>query len=294
MKNQIIEQANKDFNPNVVSIDYDVINKTDFDKSKIYFFFSQQSFIDIRNIKDNINFILGYHSINYQHWSINHNNRLERYEYEDKIGADALLVGFQNLFIKNSQQTISLDFLKESDITSFFGNVPDKKGRLEILKESLNKHKLMKANKIIDEAVENNLIDVDTAYKIAHIMPKSFQDPYLKKIQLALYEIGELLQLTHPRLKIDLTASIEYQIPKVLNALGIIKYDNNLLDTINNANLIEVDSMQEKAIRSASLIACEKICEVNKIEGSYLDRLLWEQRKNFGNLKFHLTKTKRY
>lgn len=294
MKNQIIEQANKDFNPNVASIDEDTINKTDFDRNKIYFFFSKQEFIDIRNIQENINFILGYQSINYQQWSINQHNRLERYENEEKIGADALLFGFQNLFIKINQQTISSDFLKETDITTFFGNVPDKKGRLEILKESLNKHKLIKAKKIIDEAVENNLIDISTAYKIAEAMPKSFTDPYLKKVQLALYEIGELLQITNPRLKIDLTVSVEYQIPKVLNALGIIKYDNNLLHTIDSASIIEVDSMQEKAIRAASLLACEKICEINKISGSYLHMLLWEQRKNFGNLKFHLTRTKRY
>jgi hypothetical protein len=294
MKNQIIDQANKDFNPNVVSIDDDAINKTDLDKSKIYFYFAKQDFIDIRNTQENINFILGYHSINYQHWSINKNNRLERYEYSDKIGVDAILFGFQNLFIKNSQQAISSDFLKESDITNFFGDVPDKKGRLEILKESLNKHKLIKVNKIIDEAVDNNLIDVSTAYKIANIMPKSFGDPYLKKIQLALYEISELLQITNPRLQTDLTVSVEYQIPKVLSALGIIKYDNNLLDTISSANLIEVDSIQEKAIRGASLLACEKICQIHQIDGPYLHNLLWEQRKDFGNLKFHLTKTKRY
>lgn len=294
MKNQIIEQANKDFNPAVASIDAEAINKTDFDKSKIYFFFSKQDFIDIRNTQDNINFILGYQSINYQHWSINKNNRLERYEHQERIGADALLFGFQNLFIKINQNTISSDFLKETDINNFFGNVPDKKGRLEILKESLNKHKLIKANKIIEEAVENHLIDISTACQIADVMPKSFNDPYLKKIQLALYEIGELLQITNPRLKIDLTVAVEYQIPKVLNALGILKYDNNLLDTIDSANMIEVDSMQERAIRAASLLACEKICEVNKIDGPYLDRLLWEQRKNFGNLKFHLTRTKRY
>lgn len=294
MKNQIIEQANKDFNPAVASIDEEAINKTDFDKSKIYFFFSKQDFIDIRNIQENINFILGYQSINYQHWSINKHNRLERYEYEERIGADALLFGFQNLFIKTNQNTISPDFLKETNITNFFGDVPDKKGRLEILKESLNKHKLIKANKIIEVAVENNLIDISTAYQIADVMPKSFSDPYLKKIQLALYEIGELLQITNPRLKIDLTVSVEYQIPKVLNALGILKYDNNLLDSIDSATTIEVDSMQERAIRAASLLACEKICEINKIDGPYLHMLLWEQRKNFGNLKFHLTKTKRY
>jgi len=295
MRDKIIEQAHKDFNPDIVSIDDDAINKTDFDKSKIYFFFTKQDFLDIRSIEKNINFILGYQSINYQHWSINLKNRLERYEFEGKIGADALVVGFQNIFIKNLQQTINSDLLSEADITLSFGNVPDKKGRVDILRESLNKNKLAKVNKIIQDDVFNkNLIDISTAYQIADIMPKSFNDPYLKKIQLALYEIGELLQISNPRLKVDLTVSLEYQLPKVLNALGIIKYNNDLLKTIDNAHIIDVDSNEERAIRAASLLACEKICEINKFDGPYLHNLLWDQRKNFGNLKFHLTKTKRY
>lgn len=296
MKNQIIEQANQDINSSIVSIDNSLIKKTVFDKSKIFFFFTKRDFIDIRNFEENVYFILGYQSINYQHWSININtkNRLERYEHDNKVGVDAILEGFQKMYVKLLQKTIVPDLLSESDLHNFFGNIPDSKGRLDILKESLNRHKLIKVYKIIEEDASNNLIDVSTAYKIAEIMPKSFKDPYLKKIQLSLYSISELMKIKHPRLKTNFTVAIEYQLPKVLACLGILKYSKELTDYINRAKLIDVDSPEEKAIRASSLLACERICAVNNFEAPYLDILLWEQRKNFGSARFHLSKTNRY
>jgi len=293
MKNLVIALAENDFNPNMVSINYDAILNYLFDQTKQYFFFQKKENIPFDNFKDNIDYTLGLNSINYQYWSYP-NDKLQRYIYKEKIGAEAALIGFNDIKRKIDSKLISSELINENDITHFFGEIPDKKGRVVNLRESMNKYNLDEVYSILNDDAKNKLIDVNTAYKISQIMPKSFSDPYLKKIQLALFDIAELLKIKYPRLEIDLTVAADYQLPKVLQAMGVLNYNDNITRKINLLILIPEDSPEEKAIRAATILACEKICSIHNIYIPYIDKLLWDYRKDFGNIKFHLTKTKRY
>ncbi len=294
MSNIIIETAQKDYNHQIVTINFKAIEESSFDKKYTYFFFTPQAKIPISDLKKNLQFILAFNSINYQYWFFNESKQVERYEHNNFIGYSAIYKGFSNFFNFIHKRNNSIDLIQEKDITNYFGNIPDKKGRMECLKDCLNEHRFEKFLNLIKEEAKSGIINIETAQKIAELFPKSFQDPYLRKIQLALYEMSELLKIEYPKLKTDFTVASEYQLPKVLKAMGILQYSKNLEETISNTKHILQDSPEELAIRAATILACEEICKIHGMLPEYLDKILWDYRRNFGNIKFHLTVTKRY
>lgn len=295
MKHLVINQAEKDYNESIATVNTEIIKSNPIDTNRTYFYFQKKPSIEIGNYSENIYYTLGLHSINFQYWDLDNKGNFERYSNNDQIGALAAYEGFNNLYEKFILTGSKSESLMHQDISAFFGKIPSTQMRLFILKESLNKNLSKLAQDVImSDAFNNNLIDTETARKVSEIMPISFSDPYLKKIQLALFEISELLKIKHPRLKTDLTVAADYQIPKVLEALGFISYSAELKETIKNNKEIKVDSTEELAIRAASILACEQICLVNNVSTEYVDKILWENRNTFGDLKFHLTSTTRY
>ena len=77
----------------------------------------------------------------------------------------------------------------------------------------------------------------------------------------------------------SINPAVDYQIPKILNYLGIINYPESLMEKINNGIIIEKDSMDELFIRSLTykvLIEIQnKYPELNQIN---LDIFLWDNR----------------
>lgn len=294
MRELIIQTAKNHFNPNIVDIDTDVIEKTKFELNEVCFFFHKKNNIPLNNIKENIFFSIAFNSINFQYWALVGKKKIERYELEGQVGGLAILHGFYQFVKLLKKPSTKIELIQEKDITTCFGEIPDKKGRLEILKESMSEHKFEKVYEVLINDAQKGLIDVFTAQKIADIMPKSFQDPFLRKIQLALYDIGEILKVEYPRLILDLTVAAEYQLAKVLKAMHILKYNPGLDQNIQLMSVISQDSNEENAIRAATILACEYICEYHNIQAPYLDNFLWNKRKDFGNIRFHLTNTRRY
>lgn len=76
--------------------------------------------------------------------------------------------------------------------------------------------------------------------------------------------------------------------------MGVLTYSPELSKKIDNFELIEENSKEEKALRAATILACENIAEKHNISIPALDRLLWLARNYFKDKKFHLTKTSNY
>lgn len=85
-------------------------------------------------------------------------------------------------------------------------------------------------------------------------------------------------------LKTDLTVAVDYQIPRILEHRSVLEY---------NQELIKAESKEEKALRAATIIACNEIYEYHKVSIPALDRMLWLAR-NERKKPFYLTKTPRY
>ena len=296
-KYQLIERAYQDYNESIVKINHEKIKSLDLSN----FTFNELTGNEIlalkgKTLREVVAFLIGLNSINYQYWNLIE-DKFYRYSNNDKVGALAAFEGFEKMW--NAFENHNIYFKLHSIVAvhviqRYFGDIPEQISRIEIFKESMNKDLLNKCFVIIKEDIDRHLISTDTAEKIAQIMPLSFKEPYLKKIQLALYEIALHARSIGYDVKEDLTVAADYQLPKVLEAMGIINYSNSLYSHIENQKPIAQNSKEEKAIRAATIIACENISSEHNISIPTIDRWLWLARNDYKNKKFHLTKTTAY
>lgn len=87
--------------------------------------------------------------------------------------------------------------------------------------------------------------------------------------------------------------AIDYQVPKMLRDLNIIRYPFYIDELIKNGTIIQKDSYEELFIRSVSYMALIKIQDKYGYSQTQLDWLFWSTR-NFSESKHHCTITEDY
>lgn len=292
--NSVIQQALIDYQPNIVSINSSVIEDLIFNEQhRSIHFHNQTNSLSSLSIYNTFKFLISLNSINYQFWSIQ-NNQLVRYQNHNLVGALAMFDGFSRLFEYMVKINFDTNYLTLQHIQDFFGDIPVPIERLSILKESFDQHLFNDVLTILEQHIQLKNFNVALAKKISNIMPISYHDPYLKKIQLCLYEMANYLNFLGYDIKIDVTVAADYQIPKVLEHLGVLTYSNQLIDTIQKKEKILSYSDMERAIRSATILSCEDISQKHNISIACLDRFLWLSRNDCHNKNFHLTETPYY
>ena len=91
----------------------------------------------------------------------------------------------------------------------------------------------------------------------------------------------------------ELPIPADYQIPKILNAEGCLKYHYDLKDMLSRQEILSKGSRIECEIRAASIIACQKIATECGVSMCKVDDYLWLKRKEY-DMPFHLTVTTDY
>ena len=92
----------------------------------------------------------------------------------------------------------------------------------------------------------------------------------------------------------NLLVPIDYQIPKVLNHLGILKYNDNLDNQIKNSIQLPRHSFEEVALRCTAMVATNLICEKFGIPPHMLDDILFKESRKIKEIPHHLTLTTDY
>lgn len=293
-KNIILAQAWLDYDDSIVKINETNLLNLEFKKEqKKIFCENETEALKHKDLKESVRFLIGLNSINYQFWDLV-NNKMVRYSNKGQIGALGSFEGFVEMFDILSKNQFNTSLINENLLMQCFENIPDKEKRIVILKESMDVDNFEKVFELINLHIENQSINITLAQKIVEILPVSYKDPYLKKVQLALYEISDVFKNHGINKECDITVAADYQLPKVLEGLGILEYNKDLMKKIDNFELIEEGSREEKSLRAATIIACENISYTHKISIPALDRVLWLARNNFKNKNFHLTKTSNY
>jgi hypothetical protein len=85
----------------------------------------------------------------------------------------------------------------------------------------------------------------------------------------------------------------DYQVPKMLEWMGVLQYSDDLHDTIWEGRLIPSGSRQECEIRASTIMACRMLAKEIGCMQSDVDTALWYNRKACTN-PFHLTITTDY
>ena len=242
-------------------------------------------------------FLLAMTSINYRFWTLEPNGSVSRYCHMGKTGARALWASFEAAWGPNLHYGAELATrLRADDFKTLFGLMPDQEGRLAILSELLDPDKLQAvAQLLLADLRSNGKATVEQAAGLAAFFPLAFDDPYLKKAQLALSMIAAVLRDTGIAVNVaDLTAFADYQVPRVLRALGVLDYSPSLADRVDHHHLLEEGGQEELSIRAATIIACEAIAAHTGGTSADIDNLLWLSQDIAGETPFHLTETRWY
>lgn len=91
----------------------------------------------------------------------------------------------------------------------------------------------------------------------------------------------------------DLHIPADYQIPKILRYLNVLKYSLGLSCDISAGDLIPAGSLAECEIRASTIVAAQKIAELVGVTAVQIDDYLWLNRKMTSD-PFHLTITTDY
>ncbi len=246
---------------------------------------------------DSVAFIIAMSSLNYRFWELLPSGGLERYRHGSKTGARALMKGFEEQWSNpGAPGKHFLHQLRQHGIEALFGPIPDSDSREAILIDVLAGDALEEISaELWRDINQTPCITLKQAAVLAQAWPSAFYDPYLKKAQLALAMAAAAIRAQGIVADTsDLTAFADYQVPRVLRALGVLTYSAELAAAVDGHLPLAEDSAEELAIRSATILACESIALQRGCTAAEVDNMLWLAQDVAGNSRFHLTYTTRY
>lgn len=295
-------------NSKYVSINYKKLNEyiKTIDIKKIKFWLSNNPY-DLFEMKIDkvINFMLLFDSINYCFWG-QPKWTIETIEGK-KDGSDALLYTLLNYVKKSDRVDFSNVSFKE------FSNIL--KGNVDIpfLKERYNT--IVSICNVVNEKMNGNFynyikeINKDTElFKIIINNFNNFCDErdynnekiyFYKLAQLLTSDILHIKELINGT-KVDyshLVGCADYKIPQTLRALGILEYNEELSQIVDNKKIIDKNSKYEVEIR-ANMIAVisyinsnlKNVCQID------INDYIFSTSKNVKNIvkPYHLCKNRNY
>ena len=253
--------------------------------------------------RDAIVYILAQTALQYRFWD-GFGDDYRRYTVGDKVGSAAMVAGFDKAWGSESTPGVGIlvcagapQFRSRSMprevLEPYFGDIPDPASRVEILHEVLCSENLAHVVDQLDQAFRSGHVGVEQAQLISDAFPRAYADEFIKKSMLA---VG-LILAEYRRAGFVCTESLmayaDYQVPAVLRHLGILVYSKKLAAMVDGRKHIKKGSREERAIRAATIIACEMFARIFGVTAAETDWFFWLMRK-LPTLPFHLTDTTAY
>jgi hypothetical protein len=151
----------------------------------------------------------------------------------------------------------------------------------------------------IERIMLQKIIDpeqTDDAEEILDILIRNYpsfsSDLFLKRAFLFIIEMNRRMGWFKEDIaKIPIPA--DYQIPKMLQAKGVLNYSDELAYKVGNQELIQSGSLMECEIRASAMKACKMVAEYADVTMADVDTYLFANRKSCDD-PFHLTITTDY
>jgi len=103
-----------------------------------------------------------------------------------------------------------------------------------------------------------------------------FDDEFLKRFQIVITWLGDIAKITNTQfddIAGTLTIMADYRLPQVLMREGVITFTHEV--SVQLMSRLD-DVKTERAIRAATIIACDTIAEILGITTTQVDRALWQ------------------
>lgn len=299
IKNEIYAFAEKHYNPALVEIDYAAIKQLELPKSELSLLPSFLPESVREKPVEGIAFLVALNTINYQFWSLDSSDvgsPLSRYSFAGKEGAMGMRAAFDIFW---SATNAGADFhqkdVSTEDIVKHFGNMPDPEGRARNLSNVFRDGEVFKyAERLYRTMLSAKAVNADLAFEMSHNFPDAYSDPFYKREQLALAMIAGFMG--ECGIAVDtagLTMFADYQVPRSLRAMNILKFSDELARKIDSMVLIPEGPGEEYAICAAVILCGRYMAKHFEVSEAVLDNFLWQYRKLAGSLAFHLTLSKR-
>lgn len=295
-RSHLYSTAHSDYNDAIVRIDEARIRELELPRKELTLMSTGLTDKPVGiHLRNAIGFLLILNAQNFRFWDLK-DGKFIRYSYEGTVGALGMRKAFDLAWGDCSTARDLYWALCRHGIAGIFGDIPAKRERKAIMEEMLREsHAEFLSAKLAIRANEDRKFTLEDARDIAEAFPVSYADPYLKKAQLTLAEIAGFGAETG--LAIDcseLTLCADYQLPRVLRALGVFQYSEDLARMIDSQVLIEQGSAEERALRAATILAGEMMAKAFGTTPAAVDNFLWTNRSLAGTAPFHLTETTAY
>lgn len=261
-------------------------------------------------------YLLAMNSLNYQFWEPAARSQdqsttsalpLTRYTHDGLVGALALENSFSEWWMRHCDPALSDTFcldttiqgmreeLTANGLQSIFGDIPAAQSRLRLLDEVLDAGLLQAlATGLTARAYNCKALGWQDAAWVASLLPACYQDPYLKKAQLAVMLMGGQFRQLGVPVQLDVSAAADYQLPKVLRRLGVLEYGAELAALVDGGIVLVEGDRYESALRAATVHAASAIAEHFATGTEQVDFWLWAQRNDGAPSNFHLCQTTNY
>ena len=129
-------------------------------------------------------------------------------------------------------------------------------------------------------------------HELVRRYPGFASDMFLKRAFLFCYQLNRKLGWFKDSID-KLPVPADYQVPKMLEHFGCLKYKAALMDKIKSHTMIPRYSIEEVSIRGGTILVCDRLAELTGWNKSEIDGWLWLRRKECVK-PFHLTITTDY
>jgi hypothetical protein len=149
-----------------------------------------------------------------------------------------------------------------------------------------------KAENLAKMIEDKNMFGFDVITELVKRFPGYASDQFLKRASLVVLQLYRQYGMFSEDLKVIHIPS-DYQVPKVMNALGIIEYNQELQTKISSYTHLPKSSLEECEIRSSTILVAKKLVYETDLNVSDIDDWFFEKRYKITS-PFHLTVTTDY
>lgn len=247
-----------------------------------------------------IAYFIALNSINYRFWDLGlgeGDTLLVRYVFEGNKGAMGMRRAFDKVWGSGfTPESFRAQPITAEWVTRNFGDMPDPRSRAEVLSSVFAGTMLEEVSQeLYHRILANRAVSADDAKLLHDAFPRVFNDPYMKRSQLAISWIAGYFAELNVHVDVhDLTAFADYQVPRTLRALGILVYSDELARKVDSGIVLPEGGCEERALRAATILACEALAKAHGVTAAEIDNFLWLNRNLAGDVPFHLTFTEQY
>lgn len=258
------------------------------------------------DVEDIINFLVILESIDCSFWG-----EPKWTMKTDKVNTDgAIALMYALLRLREQKGNLNFERITFDEFSEAL------KGNVEIPLLEERYKVVLQVSKIINKKMQNNFYhyiknitkDIVLFNTIINNFPSFADTRTYDNKTIYFYKLAQLLtsDILHIRslkegITVDysnLVGCADYKIPQVLRSLGVLVYDKELSDLVDNKNELEENSIYEVEIRANMVVAINLIKKElnNKVSAIDINDTIWSfsQDKTKKSLPYHLTRTLSY